>query len=343
MNIQKNFKTYLTIWIQYRMLKEAHKSLLSWYETNGRHDLPWRTTNNPYHIYLSEIMLQQTQVKTVLERFYFQFLEKFPTYKDVSQANIDDVLKAWEGLGYYTRARNLHHAAQHCNGQLPTTAHDLMQLSGIGRSTAHAIAAFAYKEALPILDANVKRILHRYFALSERNEKKLWEHAYALFDFAHPFEYNQAMMDLGSLVCTSKQPLCPDCPFHNSCQGKSTPLHYPEAKPKQTKPIRYRSIIIYRRDNKYALAQRTNRFLSGLWGFYETSENVIGTQLGSITQHYSHFTLEAEVYLCNEEFYDESFEWFSLEEINTLSLSRADHKAVAFITQIAQDQKTHHH
>lgn len=325
------------------MYKEAHKSLLKWYKENGRHSLPWRLTNDPYKVYVSEIMLQQTQVKTVLERFYFPFLETFPTLHDVASSDLDDVLKKWEGLGYYTRARNLHHAAQQCNGKLPTTAHDLMQLSGIGRSTAHAVAAFAYREALPILDANVKRILHRYFTLSERNEKKLWEHAYALFDSAHPFEYNQAMMDLGSLVCTSKQPLCSDCPFHNSCQGKSTPLLYPETKSKQTKPIRYRSIIIYQRDNRYALMQRTNRFLSGLWGFYETEESFTSPSIGNITQHYSHFTLEAKVYLSDEPFNDEFFEWFSLDEIKSLSLSRADHKAVAFITQIAQDQKTNRH
>ncbi|MDD2829313.1 MAG: A/G-specific adenine glycosylase [Sulfuricurvum sp.] len=317
------------------MYEEAHQSLLIWYHQNGRHDLPWRTTDNPYHIYLSEIMLQQTQVKTVLERYYFQFLEKFPTYKDVAQSDIDDILKAWEGLGYYTRARNLHNAARQCNGKLPTTAHDLMQLSGIGRSTAHAIAAFAYREPLPILDANVKRILHRYFALSERNEKKLWEYAYQLFDSTHPFEYNQAMMDLGSLVCTHKQPLCDNCPLENSCQGKSTPLLYPEPKTKQTKPIRYRSIIIYQRDKQYALTQRTNRFLSGLWGFYETSENVTGDFLGSITQHYSHFTLDAKVYLSSDPFEDEFFDWFSLEEITTLSLSRADYKVVEFITKIS--------
>ncbi len=156
------------------------QSLLQWYEKNGRHDLPWRTTDKPYHIYLSEIMLQQTQVKTVLERFYFPFLERFPTLDDLAASHLDDVLKMWEGLGYYTRAKNLHAAAQQCNGMLPTTANDLLKLPGIGRSTAHAVAAFAYRESLPILDANVKRILHRYFALQERSEKKLWEYSYTL-------------------------------------------------------------------------------------------------------------------------------------------------------------------
>ncbi|MGZ8547017.1 MAG: A/G-specific adenine glycosylase [Sulfuricurvum sp.] len=322
------------------MYREVHKSLLDWYHKNGRHDLPWRTTDNPYHIYLSEIMLQQTQVKTVLERFYFPFLERFPTLSDLAEANVDDVLKMWEGLGYYTRARNLHAAARQCNGTFPDNANDLMQLSGIGRSTAHAIAAFAYREPLPILDANVKRILHRYFALQECNDKKLWKYAYALFDHAHPFEYNQAMMDVGAMICTPKKPLCELCPLEDTCQGKSSPLLYPASKIKKIKPIRARNIIVYQKGNTYALAQRQTRFLSGLWGFYESEElpEARLKVLGEVTQHYSHFTLQANVYLHEESILPEGFEWFSLEEMTTLSLSRADHKVIA---QIVGDQKTY--
>jgi len=327
------------------MHKEAHKSLYQWYEKNGRHDLPWRTTTNAYHVYISEIMLQQTQVKTVLERFYFPFLESFPTLQGLADAHVDDVLKKWEGLGYYTRARNLHNAARQCNGVLPTNAHDLMQLSGIGRSTAHAVAAFAYKEALPIMDANVKRILHRYFALSERNEKKLWESAYELFDYAHPFEYNQAMMDVGSSICLPKKPLCELCPFEDTCQGKNSPLLYPAPKAKKIKPVRTRDIIVFERNSRFALYQRNERFLSGLWGFaqYEAFEGYSSEHLGHITQHYSHFCLEANVYRCRNNEVSEEFEWFNLEEIAELSLSRADHKVLEFIKQTAQDQKTYRH
>lgn len=306
-------------------------SLLHWYEQNGRHDLPWRTTDNPYHIYISEIMLQQTQVKTVLERFYFPFLEAFPTMEDLACASLDDVLKKWEGLGYYTRARNLHNAARQCNGMLPTNALDLMQLSGIGRSTAHAIAAFAYKEPLPIMDANVKRILHRYFALKERDDKKLWEYAYELFDTKHPFEYNQAVMDVGALVCLPKKPLCNLCPFEDWCNGKNNPLAYPAPKIKTIKPIRKRNIIVYQNNNRYTLRQRSDKFLHGLWGFYETTEPSNGQHLGHITQHYSHFTLEAEVYLSIDACTEEGFEWFGIDEIGALSLSRADHKVVSLL------------
>ncbi|HEX5710229.1 MAG TPA: A/G-specific adenine glycosylase [Sulfuricurvum sp.] len=316
------------------MYLKAHKSLLAWYEENGRHDLPWRTTDDPYAIYISEIMLQQTQVKTVLERFYFPFLENFPTLDDLAQSHIDDVLKKWEGLGYYTRARNLHAASQLCNGELPKNAFELMQLPGIGRSTAHAVAAFAYHEALPIMDANVKRILHRYFALKERNDKKLWEYAYILFDAAHPFEYNQAMMDVGATICLPKKPLCERCPFEKSCQGKSSPIAYPEPKIKKTKPIRFRNIVVYQQEKQYALIQRRTRFLSGLWGFYE-SETLPDDKLeslGEISQSYSHFTLQANVFSCRERSLPEGFEWFTLEEVRKLSLSRADHKVLDFIS-----------
>lgn len=315
------------------MESTPQSSLLYWYEKNGRHDLPWRTSDDPYHIYISEIMLQQTQVKTVLERFYFPFLERFPTLMDVANSELDDVLKKWEGLGYYTRARNLHNAARQCAGVLPTNAHELIALSGIGRSTAHAIAAFAYREPLPIMDANVKRILHRYFALKERDEKKLWEYAYTLFDPLHPYEYNQAMMDVGSSVCLSKKPLCESCPFESWCKGKNTPLSYPEPKCKKIKPIRIRNIIVYQREDRYALMQRQTRFLSGLWGFYECEKlpHPLSEPLGHITQSYSHFTLEADVYLSLHEMNEEEFEWFSLNEIAELSLSRADHKVVGLL------------
>jgi A/G-specific adenine glycosylase len=313
------------------MHQKVHKSLLTWYAQHGRHDLPWRTTDIPYHIYLSEIMLQQTQVKTVLERFYFPFLERFPTLADVATSELDDVLKKWEGLGYYTRARNLHNAARQCNGILPTNAHDLMKLSGIGRSTAHAIAAFAYHEPLPILDANVKRILHRYFALKERDEKKLWEYAYRLFDTKHPYAYNQAMMDVGALICLPKKPLCESCPFELWCEGKNTPLSYPAPKKQTIKPIRTRNIIVYHNNNRYALRQRSDKFLHGLWGFYETTEPSTAEHLGHITQHYSHFTLEAEIYLSADTCSEEGFEWFEIDEIAELSLSRADHKVVSLL------------
>ncbi len=278
-------------------------------------------------------MLQQTQVKTVLERFYFPFLERFPTFLDVAHSDLDDVLKMWEGLGYYTRAKNLHAAAKQCQGILPTNASELLELPGIGRSTAHAISAFAYQEALPILDANVKRILHRYFAIEARDEKQLWKAAYELFDVRYPFEYNQAMMDIGSLVCLAKNPLCEVCPFEQGCKGKVSPLLYPQPKVKKIKPTRKRIIVVYKHNDKFALYQRKERFLHGLWGFmqYEELENNEGKLLGHITQQYSHFTLQAEIYVFDTDYVNEGCEWFTRSEIDLLSLSRADHKVLKLI------------
>jgi len=311
------------------MYKHAHDSLHLWYLKNGRHTLPWRNIDDAYKIWVSEIMLQQTQVKTVLERFYFPFLDAFPTLQDLAEASEDEVLKKWEGLGYYTRARNLHKSAKICQDSLPLTVKELVSLAGIGQSTAHAIAAFAYKTPVPILDANVKRILYRLFATTKANEKELWKMAYSFFDETRPYDYNQAMMDLGSSICTAKLPLCQACPFTQVCEGKDSPLLYPEKKVKKATPIRKKHIIIHEHQNKLALKQRETRFLNGLWGFseFEVDKDIFYTHtLGDISHTYSHFKLQAQVHLHQD--YIEAHEWFSLEELENLALSTADHKAL---------------
>lgn len=314
-----------------------HNNILTWYETHGRVTLPWRNTDTSYPIYLSEVMLQQTQVKTVLERFYFQFLEKFPTLEAVAKAPVDDVLKAWEGLGYYTRARNLHKTAQETQGVLPNSAEALEKLPGIGKSTAHAVACFAFNEALPILDANVRRILYRFFAVESCNDKTLWEYAYTLYDKNNAYVYNQAMMDIGSSVCTPKNPLCHECPFESQCQGKENPLLYPQKKKKAKKEVRKRALLIYHKENRYALSQNAERLLSGLWGFkqeefFEVEEKM--TLLGEFKHHYTHFTLEASVILLNN---TQEFEhYFTIDEIHELALSGADRKALALLERFCK-------
>ena len=315
---------------------KLYKKILIWYKKYGRVTLPWRNTQSAYEIYLSEIMLQQTQVKTVLERFYFQFLEKFPTLKDVANAPVDDILKAWEGLGYYTRARNLHKTAVETKGILPSTAEELEKLSGIGKSTAHAVACFAFNEPLPILDANVKRILYRFFAVTSCNDKKLWELSYKLYDKNNAYIYNQTMMDIGSAICTHKNPLCLECPFESLCQGKESPLLYPEKKKKKIKPIRKRTLVIYNEDDKYALTQNKERLLSGLWAFkqeedFEVTSNI--TELGEFKQHYTHFTLEASVVLIKNK---EQASYFTIDKIHDLALSGADRKALALLEEYLQ-------
>jgi A/G-specific adenine glycosylase len=313
------------------MNQNVYTMLYRWYLKNGRHDLPWRQTNDPYQIYISEIMLQQTQVKTVLERFYFPFLKKFPTLQSLADADEDAVVKAWEGLGYYTRARNLHKAAKQSAPQLPQSVHELEMLTGIGRSTAHAIAAFAYHTPVPILDANVKRILYRLFAKKKASEKELWEMAYKAFDHEHPYDYNQAMMDLGSMVCQSKTVLCDQCPFETVCLGKVAPLKYPAKKVKKKIPIRQKHIVIHQYNGKVALKQRKTRFLHNLWGFHELDEKPSFSvkKVGEIVHIYSHFRLEATVYLSDEVV--EGFEWFAQSAIDALALSGADHKALALL------------
>ncbi len=313
------------------MFKEAHKTLSAWYQENGRHDLPWRNTDDSYPIWVSEIMLQQTQVKTVLERFYFPFLEKFPTLRVLADAHEDEVLKQWEGLGYYTRARNLHKAAQICQDRLPQSVTELVALPGIGQSTAHAVAAFAYKTPVPIMDANVKRILYRVFGVKKANDKTLWELAYRLFDEEHPFEYNQAMMDVGATICQAKQVNCGVCPFSEVCKAKEDdPLLYPEKKMKKKVPIRHRHIVIHEHNNRYAMRQRETRFLNGLWGFLEHDEEQKMKQIGEIKHQYSHFHLHAWIYH-SASMVEEDVEWYTKEQIRGLALSGADHKAFALL------------
>ncbi len=276
-------------------------------------------------------MLQQTQVKTVLERFYFPFLEAFPTLQKLADAELDDVLKRWEGLGYYTRARNLHKAARLAAPEMPQTVAELQALPGIGRSTAHAVAAFAYHTPVPIMDANVKRILCRFFGIAEATEKRLWEHAYALFDTERPFDYNQAMMDLGASLCSPRDPDCVTCPFAAHCRGRHDPLAYPRKAAKKPVPVRRRIIVVHRHKGHYALRQRDGRFLHGLWGFaeYEAADTAGMHALGNITQKYSHFTLEGEVYLAER--YAEGFEWFPPKALEGLALSGADHKVLRLL------------
>ena len=313
--------------------QNIHTDILRWYQEHGRVTLPWRNTTSAYEIYLSEVMLQQTQVKTVLERFYFPFLKRFPTLKEVADSPVDDVLKAWEGLGYYTRARNLHKTAQATQGELPDSAEALEKLSGIGKSTAHAVACFAFHEPLPILDANVKRILYRFFAVEKCHEKELWKMAYTLYDKENAYLYNQTLMDIGSMVCTPKNPNCSNCPFEPLCQGKSDPLKFPEKKSKKSKPTRERFMVIYHDQEHYLLEKNSSNLLGGLWAFeqheqFDTEKKKV-TQLGEFTHHYTHFRLDAKVLLVKAK--KEEKTYFSIEEIDRLALSGADRKALELL------------
>jgi len=305
-------------------MKEIHQSIRAWYKTHGRLSLPWRNTDDPYHIYLSEVMLQQTQVKTVLERYYFPFLEKFPTLQTLGNAPLDDVLKMWEGLGYYSRAKNLHKTAGLIS-VLPSEIDELIKLPGIGKNTAHAVATFAYKKPVPIMEANVKRILCRLYKLKTPNEKELWGLAYNLVDKENPFDYNQAMMDIGATLCRPKNPDCDICPLANFCQGKDAPTLYPTKK-KRVVPTREENIMISVCNTKLSLTQRTGKFLHGLWGFSSIEVPLCASEyIGEVTHTYTHFKLVLKVYVYDELDCKQN-SYFNIEEIGKLAISKVDDK-----------------
>lgn len=328
-------------------LGDFHARLHAWYSTSGRHSLPWRNTSDPYAIYLSEIMLQQTQVQTVLERFYFPFLARFPTLQSLAEAEEQEVLSAWQGLGYYTRARNLHKAAQASGGVLPDSVEELMELPGIGRNTAHAIAAFAYHQPVAVMEANVRRVVSRIFALKDASEAELFDKAAQLLDRRNPFDYNQAMMDIGALVCKKQAPLCGECPANSICQGKISPQDYPQAKRKKTPPVRCRTIIVLQNQKgHYYATPRTTRFLHGLYHFIELESKITTFQhagnnyrldrphfLGHIRQQYSHFTLEAEVFLLTVQGAGDKH-WYDATSLRALPFSKAEEKICALLPML---------
>ncbi|UFH59274.1 A/G-specific adenine glycosylase [Sulfurovum mangrovi] len=305
-------------------MQKIHRKIHAWYQSCGRHTLPWRNTDDPYYIYLSEVMLQQTQVKTVLDRYYFPFIERFPTLKALGEAKLDEVLKMWEGLGYYNRARNLHSTAALVS-ELPREIDALIQLPGIGKNTAHAVAAFAFRQPVPIMEANVKRILCRLYRLETPKEKELWEYAYRLVDRENPFDYNQAMMDIGATICLPKNAQCDLCPLESICQGKVAPQRYP-IKKKRTVPTREQHIVIHSYDGRLALSQRSGKFLHGLWGFESMEVPPCAAEyLGEVSHIYTHFKLNCKVYLYYESA-PEKTDYFTPDEIRELAISKVDEK-----------------
>jgi len=318
-------------------LRAFHRRLRAWYRAHGRRHLPWRRTADPYAVYVSEIMLQQTRAATVLERYYHPFLRRFPTLAAVAAAPLATVLKTWQGMGYYNRAVSLHKAAVQCRGRLPQTVEGLMELPGVGRNTAHAVAAFAFHRPVPVLEANVKRVLARLFALKNPDEKRLWEQAAALLDTASPFDYNQAMMDLGALVCTARAPRCAECPARAICRGKSNPESYPARKARPRLPVRRRLIVVRRSaDNRYFAAPRATRFLNGMYHFAEYEERAApgnGRHLGHVRHDYSHFRLEAEVYVQDTGRRAKGKNWHTLEELQRLPHSRTEAKIISMLAE----------
>ena len=246
------------------------KPLLAWYAQVHR-DLPWRHTQEPYAIWLSEVMLQQTQVKTVLPR-YHAWLQRFPDMQSLAEADLEAVLKAWEGLGYYRRARYLHQAAQdimqHHDGIFPQQLDDIMALSGIGRSTAGAIASFCYQQYTPVLDANVKRILRRWHADTSCKDADLWVYAQQYIEASQqPDIWNQAMMELGATVCTARQAHCAICPVSQHCRVAFS-VDEQASKPKKivVQDVHWEVLLCHDETRGLWLQQRPEQGIwAGLW------------------------------------------------------------------------------
>lgn len=248
--------------------------LLNWFALHGRKHLPWQHPRTPYRVWLSEIMLQQTQVQTVLP-YFERFLNRFPDLPSLARAPIDEVLHQWSGLGYYSRARNLHKSAQILmrdhNGQFPSDVAALELLPGIGRSTAGAIAAMAFGERAAILDGNVKRVLCRFHSVGGYpGDGAVSRHLWALAEEHTPDkqvpDYTQAIMDLGASVCTRRRPACSECPLFEQCGARILGAvdRFPEPKPKRPLPEQERSFLLLVRKDGSCLLER--RPPTGIWG-----------------------------------------------------------------------------
>lgn len=254
-------------------MQHFSQAVICWYEQFGRKSLPWQIEKSPYHVWLSEVMLQQTQVATVIP-YFKRFIAHFPKIADLANAPIDDVLHLWTGLGYYARARNLHKAAQIVNdkfeGIFPTRFDDVVALPGVGRSTAGAILSLSQNQHFAILDGNVKRVLTRYFAVegwpgNKTIENKLWQLSEQVTPKHDVAKFNQAMMDIGATVCTRSKPKCNLCPLNDECIAYKTESwqQFPTKKPKSTLPEKTAYFLILEYQHAIWLEKRPP---SGIWG-----------------------------------------------------------------------------
>ncbi|WJF89952.1 A/G-specific adenine glycosylase [Paraburkholderia bonniea] len=326
--------------------------LVAWQREYGRHDLPWQNTRDAYRIWLSEIMLQQTQVATVMP-YYARFLARFPDVEALAAAPLDDVMALWAGLGYYSRARNLHRCAQAVveqhGGTFPESVEALTQLPGIGRSTAAAIASFAFGARATILDGNVKRVLTRVFGVEgfpgeKRVENALWLLAESLLPAASaPADvsaYTQGLMDLGATLCVRGKPDCGRCPFAGDCvahaSGRQREL--PASKPKKAVPTRRTWMLVLRDGDTVMLEKRPpSGIWGGLWSLPEAADEValaeraqaFGAQagvvaLGSLSHTFTHFKLDIEPRMAeldrfaglHPELADEATAWVALRDLD---------------------------
>ncbi len=347
------------------------RHLAAWY-AGARRDLPWRRTRDPYAIWVSEVMLQQTQVKTVLP-YYKRFLKRFPDITRLARARPQTLLKAWEGLGYYSRARNMHRAARmvsdEIQGRLPGTWEELRQLPGIGDYIAAAVLSIAHDAAYAVVDGNVKRVLARLFCVdrpvNQASAHKTFQAlADQLLDKAHPGDHNQAVMEMGALVCTPRQPDCGHCPLSRFCGARKAGCvdEYPRRMQKKPLPLRRWVAAVVIKNGRLLLTQRPEEgLLGGLWEFPggEIGPDADGartcagqirslvhlnvdvnSKVATIAHTYTHFKLRMDLYLCRWRNGivrlngPAAFKWVRPSQITALPLHGAMHKALPFLDKV---------
>ncbi len=355
-----------------------NRKLVAWYRRNQR-SLPWRKTDDPYRIWISEIMLQQTQVDTVIP-YYHRFLKTFPTVSLLARAPLQDVLKTWENLGYYSRARNIHAAAKEIvekfGGKIPDNLEEIKTLPGVGLYTAGAILSIAYGQAVPAVDGNVRRILCRLFAIRKpvddaREQKLLQKLAASLIPLKHSGDFNQALMDLGATICKPKNPDCAHCPIGNLCQARRHDLQNVLPITKKVSIIPHRqavAAVIRNSKNMLLMVQRpASGLLASLWklpgGFVETGEDMenslnrnvkeelgisirSGKHLASVNHTYSHFRVTLHAYECRllkgtpKPLGCQNWRWASKADFKKLPLSKIDRMIVRLVESEQSDARS---
>ncbi len=289
--------------------KDDQQALLAWYDEHQR-DLPWRQTNDPWAILLSEILLQQTQVSRGLV-YWQRMVETFPTIASMAQAPVDAVLKAWEGAGYYSRARRLHALSQQVmlpkaeggfDGQLPSTYDDLLSLPGIGPYTAAAVASIAFGHSVACVDGNIRRVMARQTTQLNPTPKEVQVWADGSLHTERPGDWNQALMELGATVCTPKRWNCGGCPVRASCAGKENPGAFPTPKKQRVTPLNLVAVVEIALDGHPVLHQRPmTGIFAGLWGpiYHEEAPSALEdlVNCGTVNHQLSHRKIEVQVHL----------------------------------------------
>ena len=346
------------------------RALIDWY-AEGHRDLPWRRTRDPYCIWVSEIMLQQTRVETVIP-YYERFLTRFPDVAALAAGSLDEVLKLWEGLGYYARARNLHRAAgvvvtDH-GGKIPRGLDAVHALPGVGRSTAGSILCFAHGQRHPVLDGNIKRVLLRVYAVAEDKtrppvDRWLWRAAETLTaDASRPADYNQALMELGATVCLPRAPDCGGCPVRRWCEARSRGQHHeiPLRKPARATPHYTIGVGVIRNKKGAVLVQKrpAQGLLGGLWEFpggkREGSERLtetvrreiaeelgldvaVGAKIATIKHAYTHFRITLHAYHCAHVSgiprprAADAWQWLPVARLTDLAFPRANQRILELL------------